>query len=56
VANFDLKAGTVLSKEMIGVKRPGSGISPHHIDRVVGKALKQDIPAEKQFDWPDFVD
>lgn len=55
VANFDLKSGTVLSREMIGVKRPGNGIAPHHIDAVVGKVLKHDIPAEKQFDWSHFV-
>lgn len=50
VANEDLKAGTVLGKEMIGVKRPGTGISPDHIDEIVGRRLKQDLPAETPLD------
>lgn len=51
VANEDLKAGTVLGKEMIGVKRPGLGISPHRIDEIVGKKLKADLAAETPLDW-----
>lgn len=54
VANSDLQAGTRLGKEMIGVKRPGSGISPDQIDRVVGKVLKVDVLADKLLEWSDF--
>lgn len=51
VANEDLKAGTVLGKEMIGVKRPGTGISPEHIDEIVGRTLACDLEAEQPLDW-----
>lgn len=51
VANFDLKAGTVLSKEMIGVKRPGTGILPDQVDKFVGKTLKVDLGEDMPFDW-----
>ena len=51
VANFDLKAGTVLSKEMIGVKRPGTGILPNQVEKFVGKVLKVDLPEDTQLDW-----
>jgi len=54
VANNDLKAGTVLSKEMIGVKRPGTGILAHYIDEVVGKVLNTDIAADEQLGWSHF--
>ena len=51
MANFDLKAGTVLSKEMIGVKRPGTGILPNQVEKFVGKVLKVDLPEDTQLDW-----
>lgn len=51
VADSDLKAGTVLGREMLGVKRPGTGIGPQHIDEVVGRRLTQDLPAETQLRW-----
>ena len=51
VANFNLKAGTVLSKEMIGVKRPGTGILPDQVDKFVGKVLKLDLLEDAQLDW-----
>lgn len=54
VANSDLKAGTRLGKEMIGVKRPGSGISPDQIDLVVGQILKVNVPVDKLLEWSDF--
>lgn len=51
VANFNLKAGTVLSKEMIGVKRPGTGILPDQVDKFVGKVLKIDLREDTPLDW-----
>ena len=51
VAESDLAAGTVLSREMLGVKRPGTGISPEHIDDIVGRTLARDLPSEAQLEW-----
>lgn len=54
VANFDLKMGDVLTKAMLGTKRPGTGILPDRIDEVVGKVLKNNIESERQLSWSDF--
>jgi N,N'-diacetyllegionaminate synthase len=51
VARVDIVAGTALSSEMISLKRPGTGISPTELDRVVGKKAKIDILAEQVITW-----
>lgn len=39
----DIKAGSVITKEMLTYKRPGTGISPTDIDKIIGKVAKEDI-------------
>jgi sialic acid synthase SpsE len=45
--------GTKISHEMIGVKRPGTGLSPKLWDQVIGKItlkdIEEDIPIEEDF-------
>ena len=53
VAQSDLVAGTLLSREMLGVKRPGTGIGPEHIDDIVGRRLVRDLASEAQLEWKD---
>ena len=43
VANTDIKAGMIVTREMVTFKRPGMGISPSEIDLVIGKTAKSDI-------------
>lgn len=43
VANCDIKKGTMITREMLTFKRPGTGISPSEIDNVIGKVAKVDI-------------
>jgi N-acetylneuraminate synthase len=43
VANCDIKKGTMITKEMLTFKRPGTGISPSEIDNVIGKVANVDI-------------
>jgi N-acetylneuraminate synthase len=43
VANMNIIKGTYITEEMITFKRPGTGISPSEIDKVVGKVAKIDI-------------
>jgi len=43
VSNIDIKAGEVITKEMLTFKRPGTGISPTEIDNLIGKTVKADI-------------
>jgi len=43
----DLPAGTVLKRDDLYAKRPGTGISPEHIDELVGKTITRDIEADQ---------
>lgn len=45
VAAENLQAGTVLVKHMVAIRRPGTGLPPSQLDRVLGKKLRQDVPA-----------
>jgi len=42
-AKKDLKQGTVLCREMLIAKRPGTGISPAMLPWVVGLRLNRDV-------------
>lgn len=46
IALKDLDAGTILTKEMLGAKRPGEGISPDNIPSLVGKKLKNAVASD----------
>ena len=43
VASVDIAKGTLIKREMLTFKRPGTGISPAKIDCVVGKTALCDI-------------
>lgn len=43
VSACDIKKGTKITREMLTFKRPGTGISPSEIDKVIGKIAKVDI-------------
>jgi sialic acid synthase SpsE len=40
IASKNLEKGHVLSKNDIQIKRPGTGIQPEYLDRVIGKKIK----------------
>ena len=49
----ELKAGMVLTRDMIDVLRPApsDGIFPYELDRVLGMKLGVDMPAGEHFKW-----
>ena len=47
----DIKKGDTITKEMIDIRRPGSGIQPIHFDEILGKKAKIDISKESPFQW-----
>lgn len=49
----DIKAGAVLTESNLGMRRPGTGISPVKWDEVIGKKAKRDIKAGEQISWED---
>lgn len=53
VAKKDIKAGDIINKEDIVIKRPGTGIKPKELNNVVGKKAVVDIPADSLIKWED---
>ena len=49
VAKTTIKAGTVLTREMIAFKRPMNGLSPNYFDTVLGKKTKADLLPDEPF-------
>lgn len=47
VAARALRAGTVLAREDIAFKRPGTGLAPEGAARIIGRRLRRDVPAER---------
>ena len=54
VARVDIPAGTPLKPAMLACKRPGTGIPPNELDRVLGKSPKVAISAEQLLTWDMF--
>lgn len=46
-----MKMGEIISENDIMIKRPGTGISPEHIDIVVGRRLNQDCEEDTVLLW-----
>lgn len=51
VAASALRAGTILTPEMIAIKRPGTGLSPALFYDLVGRRLAQDLQPDALFVW-----
>ena len=46
VSVADIPRGTVITKNMVGLKKPGTGIQPTRIDEVIGKRAARNIPTD----------
>ncbi|MBU0675243.1 MAG: N-acetylneuraminate synthase family protein [Proteobacteria bacterium] len=53
VANEDILAGTVLTAAMVEGKRGEAGISPEHLDLVVGRTARRDLAKDEDLAWED---
>lgn len=53
VASRNLKKGTVLTRDMLEFKRPGTGLYPEFVDFVVGKRIKRDIQEDEVINLDD---
>jgi sialic acid synthase SpsE len=51
VARVDIEPGTIFTSEMVSLKRPGTGIPPTDLERVVGQKAKTRIFAEQVITW-----
>lgn len=53
VAAVRIPKGTSITAEMLGLKRPGTGIAPRHFDIVLGRTAKKDIDEDSLIGWDD---
>lgn len=51
IAKVDIPKGLTISKEMLAIKRPGTGIEPKFLSRIIGKRLKKGIQKDKILTW-----
>ena len=54
VSLVDIPTGTKITKDMIDVRRPGTGLAPKHFEDIIGKTSKKDIKAETPLSWDFF--
>lgn len=47
----DIPKGTVITEEMIDIRRPGYGIQPRFFELVVGKTARKDITGNEPITW-----
>ena len=47
----DIPKGTVITEEMIDIRRPGSGIQPQFFEQVVGRITRKDIQKDEPVTW-----
>lgn len=51
VTTKDIKAGSTITEDMLTFKRPGVGISPSEIDKVIGCKVKEDLAEDTILKW-----
>ncbi len=51
VAKTNIKKGTIITKAMLTCKRPGDGLAPKFLDKVVGRVAKTDIKKDEKITW-----
>ena len=47
VASSDLPAGTVISREHVAIKKPGTGLAPDRLEEVIGRRLARPVAADQ---------
>lgn len=51
VAGADIKSGTVITRAMLACKRPGNGLAPKFLEKVIGKTARADIKKDEKITW-----
>lgn len=53
VAKVAISKGMKITKDMLAIKRPGTGIPPKFFDLVIGKTAERDIAEDEVINWND---
>lgn len=52
-ANMNIPKGIKLTKKMLGIKRPATGINPMFLQKVIGKKTKRNVKNNESLKWND---
>ncbi len=55
VAKTDIKKGAKITKEMLAIKRPGTGLAPKEMDKALGKKATKDIKQDELIQLADLA-
>jgi sialic acid synthase SpsE len=47
VASADLPAGTVISREHLSIKKPGTGLPPDRLEEIIGRRLVRPVAVDQ---------
>jgi len=50
-AKQDIKTDSILSSDMLIMKRPGYGISPKYLGAIIGEKVNTNISKDEQIKW-----
>lgn len=53
VAKTNIPKGTIITKDMLAIKRPGTGIYPKCLGEIIGKKTIKDIEEDELIKWSD---
>lgn len=51
ILNQDVPEGTIITRDMLSIKRPGTGIPPKFINEIVGKTVVNDLKSQTIIKW-----
>ncbi len=55
VAAVDIRANETIAPWMLACKRPGSGLEPRFLDRVIGRTSRRNLGKDTILQWEDFA-
>lgn len=53
IASRDIEKGKIIEYGMLAVRRPGTGIFPKFMGKIIGRKAKRNIAADEQLNWVD---
>ena len=51
IINKDISKDTIIERDMLTIKRPGTGIAPKEIINVIGKKINKDLGSGTVLKW-----
>lgn len=51
ILNENISKGTAIERKMLSIKRPGTGIAPNDIEKIIGKKVNRNLSANSVLKW-----